>query len=328
MLKKNWLKEGLIFEYGKHFIIAEGPFQNSKFPHSSKICFYTPDFFSKKYIFQHSANIHTIQRDDLLSFLKREQKKAPTLKWILPNRREFKNQFEKFQNEKQLKKTVPIFFAQSNNVLNTQHRAWLLKNIVQKKEGFVYGIWTKNEGILGLTPEYLFKKNNQNIKTMALAGTGEHNLTSDPKEIEEHQIVVNSLSRGWKNIKHSPMHEWKFCGLKHLRTDIFIQTNLDFLSLIKKLHPTPALGGFPKRKALDWILKNESVPRKRFGAPFAVHFPNRKSFCLVAIRNIQWNKQHIFLGTGGGWIKKSKKEKEWHELELKRKSILNTLWRQ
>ena len=328
MMDSHWLKEGAILQEGARFIIAQGPFQESSKPHPSKICFFGGNFFLKEKKFLTAKKTISISKRKLGDFLKTEQKTLKPLQWRGPSFRDFKNEFLKFQKSKKLQKIVPVFFSKAKGGLGPQERAFILGKLLQKKEGFIYGLWSKDEGFLGLTPEFLFKKKGVKIQTMALAATGKKQLLNDQKLREEHQIVLDFfISLKMKNFKHSPVYEWAFCGLKHLRSDISFETKLSFPALIKKLHPTPALGGRPRREALLWLQKNEnSRLRKHFGAPLAVYHPSGESFCLVAIRNMSWNQGEIFLGVGCGWIKKSLLKKEWEEAQMKTQSVLKTLW--
>ena len=95
-----------------------------------------------------------------------------------------------------------------------------------------------------------------------------------------------------------------------------------FNQLISKLHPTPALGVYPRR--LDYSILEEltnSKLRKRYGAPFGVCLPNGDAQVVVAIRNIQWQEATFSLGTGCGIVEESNLDKEWDELALKRSSV-------
>ena len=51
-----------------------------------------------------------------------------------------------------------------------------------------------------------------------------------------------------------------------------------------------------------------------------------QSFCVVAIRNVQFINGKAYIGSGCGLVKESQIEKEWKELKKKRqfiKKILN-----
>ena len=65
----------------------------------------------------------------------------------------------------------------------------------------------------------------------------------------------------------------------------------------------------------------EASLRNKYGAPFAVQFPNGDFISVVAIRNIQWDRREIILGAGGGVVVESQLEKEWLELQGKRNSV-------
>lgn len=328
---ESFLEEGLILQDHQQVFIAKAPFEVSSKPHSSKICFYCPDFFSEKDEFIISDHVESLDQAELLDFLSFYQEKHSVPSWEEPEFDGFKKQFNDFQDSKNLVKVVPVVFAQSYFMPSFKQRAFLLKNILEKQIGFAYGYWNSSQGVLGVTPEYLFEKKGKYIKTMALAGTGfiSDSLITDEKEMKEHQIVVDDLSDQLQDFhfEKSAGYEKTFGELKHLQTDIQFQSDMGFLSLVRKLHPTSALGGSPKEQALEWLLRyNRIMDRKRFGAPFAIHFPNGDGFALTAIRNIQWGRASMVLGSGCGLTAKSKLEKEWRELQLKREWVIRQLW--
>ena len=98
----------------------------------------------------------------------------------------------------------------------------------------------------------------------------------------------------------------------------------DFNNYVKKLHPTPALGAFPKKAGAEWLLGyQKKVDRKSYGAPFGYyHPPSQKVTCIVAIRQIQWGNRKIRIGAGCGVIAQSSLEKEWQEILLKIKKYV------
>jgi len=329
---ESFLTAGLILQDRQRLFIASAPFEMDSKPHSSKTCFYFPDFFFKKDEFITSSHITSLGRKELIDFLRPYQKKHSAPSWLDPAFDDFKQKFSDFQSSQNLVKVVPVVFARSFFVPCLKKKAFLLKNILEKQVGFVYGYWNSHQGLLGVNPEYLFEKKGKCIRTMALAGTGliSNSLLTDEKEVTEHQIVVDDLSDQLRDfqLEKSSVYEKNFAELKHLQTDIQFQSDLSFLSLIRKLHPTSALGGSPKEQALQWLLKyNHRVDRRQFGAPFAIHFSNGDGFALTAIRNIQWDQTSTILGSGCGLTAQSRLEKEWRELQLKREWVIRQLWK-
>jgi menaquinone-specific isochorismate synthase len=93
--------------------------------------------------------------------------------------------------------------------------------------------------------------------------------------------------------------------------------------MIEKLHPTPALGAFPKKDGRTWLLdyENRGVPRMRLGAPFGAI--SSQGFCrtVVAIRNLQWKNSTLWIGAGCGIINQSLVDREWQEILGKIRSV-------
>jgi menaquinone-specific isochorismate synthase len=115
--------------------------------------------------------------------------------------------------------------------------------------------------------------------------------------------------------------------LTHLRTPIQLELTqtADTAALVKALHPTPALGAFPKEEGVEWLKAFDSrTPRKHYGAPLGCCYGNSISI-VVAIRNVQWTPNGLAIGAGCGVIAESKQEREWNEIQLKTEAIFETL---
>lgn len=217
------------------------------------------------------------------------------------------------------------------------------------------------EGLLGLSPEVLFRLTNTGLETMALAGTRRGVLTSDeqasaflndPKEAHEHALVVADLrarlSR-WGQVLTGPTGVMRLPTLSHLRTPLSVafggpeqaESRPRFEDVARFLHPTPALGVAPRALGLEWMKSwDQAERRRRFGAPFGVSLrtPQGESLdeCLVAIRNVQWQdgavpgpdplrRRSWLLGSGCGVVPQSEFENEWHELFAKREAVRRAL---
>lgn len=270
-------------------------------------------------------------KDELLCFQKElAQERVESFLWTeTPSFEQFETLFLKIKDNiknKHWKKAVPVVFETSKQTPKLQDKLnFLIKNLDCEEHLYPYGFWNDTEGMMGVTPEVLFEQDENFVNTVALAGTRDRlvdeNLLLDAKEKKEHEFVVEGIVNKLKNYGEVKVFETKECEFKtlvHLKTEIklFSDKVLDSQKLLKALHPTPALGGEPSEDTFLW-LKKESAERNRFGAPFGFSY-KRKSFFLVAIRNIQWSKEKTYLGSGCGVVKESVLEKEWKELASKR----------
>jgi menaquinone-specific isochorismate synthase len=198
---------------------------------------------------------------------------------------------------------------------------------------FSYGFEFGEEGMAGHTPELLFTVEGGVLKTMALAGTapaGGPSLLDDPKEMHEHRLVIEHISSELARFGQASVGatvERVYGALKHLYTPLEFKLSRParFEELVTHLHPTAALGGWPRKPAVEWLEKQPfHAGRGRFGAPFG-YVDGEDMTCVVAIRNVQWKANRLQVSSGCGVVGESQVLKEWKELELKRQSIFRAL---
>lgn len=301
---------------------------------------YSPDFFlSDTQPWWNFKNIKIIERFTLDGFVK-----TPVgLKFENESTTHFETQFSKVQellNSKQMKKVVLTHFEKTDSSLTQSDKLNFLQNALSAPSClFPYALITPEKGIVGTTPEILFRKqlekNKWIVSSIALAGTTSKiqgkKLLEDVKETLEHEIVVDEIMRalGIYGIpQKSKTYEYELPTLVHLRTDLEVECDAEplFSDLISRLHPTPALGGSPRIESLELLKQfDKTVPRNRFGSPFGIHFPNGESLALVAIRNIQWSPLQAFIGAGCGIVQGSKVAQEWNEIKIKQSSVKQQL---
>ena len=269
-----------------------------------------------------------------------------------------------------LRKGVPVVFSRSKRFACSPSRlAELLANCLERATGSsrIYGFWNGQEGCLGATPELLFEQPHPRLlRTMALAGTRalpaaaggyapngggaeavaiqgaeaedvyDAEFLADPKERAEHQWVIQDIEASLAphaEVRVEETEVIRLPRLAHLRTQIVAtpHSGRTFEEWVQTLHPTAALGAFPRAAGLRWLREQESRPlshgysRARFGAPFGWQSPHGEAICRVAIRGVQWRKQELLLGTGCGIIPESILKREWAELALKRQSVRGML---
>ena len=151
----------------------------------------------------------------------------------------------------------------------------LLKKLLNTYPGaFVYLWYHPKIGTwMGATPETLLNIEENQFRTMALAGTQPFmdfmEVEWGEKEIEEQQLVVDSIINKLRNENHhlkvSPRFSVKAGNVLHLRTDIsgkIESADFSIQSLIETLHPTPAVCGLPTDKAKEFIIQNENYDRE------------------------------------------------------------------
>jgi isochorismate synthase len=225
------------------------------------------------------------------------------------------------------------------------------------KNAMVYCWYHPKVGLwLGATPELLFKVEGQQLTTISLAGTEPYikdvAVEWTNKEIEEQQIVTdyitNQIEPYTNHITISDVETARAGNLLHLKTRIIsrIENSSSLKSIIEALHPTPAVCGFPKQKAKDFILNNESYNREYYTGFLgelnltqsktrnsnrrnvennAYAVVKKSSNFYVNLRCMQVLKKNALIYVGGGVTKDSIPENEWKETVNKTKTIVNIL---
>ena len=335
----SWLREGAILQTEDFILLGEGPFISSERPGRGFFC---PDFFLKmQKPWLYPKKIYVVNRTELESWFNRtvvaggiRQERGLQSCSNPPSFTEFHRVFADFQQRMkrgELKKAVPVFFEKVKGTIPVSLLLQTLLNTTSRirSEGFLYGIWGQGFGLLGFTPEKLFSFSGKRLSLMALAGTAPcpgPSLLRDEKELREHDLVVQGLRESFTNTswKTSSVTEKKFGSLKHLCLNMegTLREPADFSLLCRRLHPTPALGGFPKQTALQWLKTHPGQKnRGHFGAPFGFFDGKGNGFCLIALRGLEWNFQDLKWGAGCGLVEGSALQKEWRELFLKRRQI-------
>ncbi|MDA9127383.1 isochorismate synthase [Flavobacteriaceae bacterium] len=183
------------------------------------------------------------------------------------------------------------------------------------------GIWC------GATPELLISSKEDQFSTMALAGTrwleGEEFPEWTEKEFEEHHWVVREILTSLKPFASASQQEpcdHQAGSIQHLRTDITgsIRAPYEVLDLARSLHPTPAVCGFPKKTALDFITANEGYNRGLYTGYLGFVRPEaQRAEFYVNLRCMQFLDDRFELFVGGGVTQDSDPNKEWIETQRK-----------
>lgn len=302
---------------------------------------YAPDFFLHEpypwFVHEHTLEISL---EDLSKLLKTKHKFSKPL-WNQPHEKTFREGCLDLQNSIRsgsLRKGVPYVVESATLEMKPEILESMLLSVLEYAKRLpvsIYGFWEEGLGIIGASPEKLFSILSDTpkiLQTDALAGTTyarlPKQLLSDPKEREEHQIVIDGILSSLAKYGSVHIGETKvvnFATLAHLKTPI--QVHLDsspsFQEIVQALHPTPALGAYPKKEGWNWLLDYQTkVDRRRHGAPFG-HVDSKTGVwnCLVAIRNVQWCGNDMLIGAGCGVVAHSNVDNEWTEVQAKISAI-------
>jgi len=195
-----------------------------------------------------------------------------------------------------------------------------------------YGWTHPGSGFAGATPELLFSLEGGRLETMALAGTARSEdrdvFAVDEKEIREHEYVAQSLVAKLLDLGRTHRHSREILDLGsivHFLTliEVELQSAQTPGELLRRLHPTPALGPLPRteatmRRLLDWRERLGCPPA--FGAPFGL-WDHGRFDAVVAIRGVWWDGGQLRIPAGCGIIEASRLVNEWRELRLKREAV-------
>ncbi|MGH2639208.1 MAG: isochorismate synthase, partial [Rhabdochlamydiaceae bacterium] len=185
----------------------------------------------------------------------------------------------------------------------------------------------KATAFLGASPEKLFSRYDRTICTEALAGTIDLTETWSPKEFEEVDAVRVFLQKQLlpccQDLRCGSSEERPFGNLRHLyqKLDGMLKTKISDQMLIAQLHPTPALGGFPRELTMNYLRAVEPFNRGWYGAPIGL-VSEKETDLAIAIRSmlVCGNELHLF--SGAGIVKGSEPLKEWEELDRKIAHVL------
>jgi menaquinone-specific isochorismate synthase len=196
---------------------------------------------------------------------------------------------------------------------------------------------------IGATPELLYRRNGRNIYSEVIAGTRSRgkNIIEDKKladallhsqkERHEHQIVLDGVMEAFQTFCEQVIPNGEISVLQLNRVQHLYNTLSGILRSITKdgdiltlLHPTPAVGGYPKETSIDFITQIESFDRGWYAGPLG--WFNKEEACFsVAIRSGVIEQNRLSLFSGAGIVKGSQARREWDEIESKISNFLRAV---
>ncbi len=205
---------------------------------------------------------------------------------------------------------------------------------------FVFLVSIPNVGTwIGASPETLLSSKNDTIETVALAGTQKlagrivDQIKWEQKEVHEQALVSLYVKEVLKKHSFTDYHRTgpvtvQAGNVVHLKTSYFLSKIMSFnqlSSLVQDLHPTPAVCGLPKNKAMDLIREIEQHDREYYAGYLGPVESNGSFSLFVNLRSMKVLENQMALFVGGGITADSIPEKEWEETCLKAQTLLNVI---
>ena len=194
---------------------------------------------------------------------------------------------------------------------------------------------TPGRAFLGAPPERLYRREGRRILCDAIAGTRtrgngasldrqlERDLMGSEKERREQDYVVRGIREsltplcGSLNFGADPSVV-KLRQCQHLMSNFegTLRDGVGDAELLKALHPTPAVGGYPTERALREIGEREPFDRGWYAGPVGWVGVDGAEFA-VAIRSGLVNGSTLSVFAGAGIVAGSVPGEEWDELDYK-----------
>jgi len=211
------------------------------------------------------------------------------------------------------------------------------RGLVASQPGsFVYA----SQGFVGASPELLVRRVGTVVESRPVAGTTVADsdaallaLAASVKDTREHRFVVDGivdvLAPRCDELHADAVPDVAVFGpVAHLATPIrgrLAAPAPTALELAQLLHPTPAVGGTPRRAALDAIRALGGFDRGRYAGPVGWVDARGDGEWAIALRGAELDGARARLVAGAGIVAGSDPDAEWAETQAKLEPMLRAL---
>lgn len=195
-------------------------------------------------------------------------------------------------------------------------------------------------GLVGASPELLIRRTGDRLRSLVLAGTARRgaddaedrrlgdDLLASAKDLAEHRPAVTSVRAALEPLTtrldvESTPHLLRLANVQHLATSVTgtLASPVHALTLAQRLHPTAAVGGTPRARALEMIAELETIDRGRYAGPVGWVDAAGDGELAIALRCAQIDGARARLFAGAGIVADSLPESELEETRLKLRAM-------
>ncbi|MBW3657367.1 MAG: isochorismate synthase [Actinobacteria bacterium] len=197
------------------------------------------------------------------------------------------------------------------------------------------------DGLVGATPELLVRRFGPEVESLALAGTARRGLDdaedrrlgeallASAKDRWEHELaattVAEVLGPRCATLEHPDGPELlRLDNVMHLATRFrgtLAAPAATSLELVGALHPTAAVGGVPRDRAVELIREVEGMDRGRYAAPVGWTDGDGDGEWGIALRCAELSGARARLFAGAGIVADSLPEDELEETRVKLRAM-------
>jgi len=211
---------------------------------------------------------------------------------------------------------------------------------------FIFAASRYGISFLGATPERLLALRGEEIQSEPLAGSMRRGATPEQdtqlaqqlreskKEQAEHAVVVRAIREALEpfcvelHVSESPS-VLVLPGIQHLKSTLRGRLRASaahsILEILGTLHPTPAVAGTPRERALAWLSDNEGFERGWYTGPVGWVNDRGEGDFAIALRAALLRGNRAHLHAGAGLVAGSVPEAELAETRLKMRAALSAI---
>lgn len=211
---------------------------------------------------------------------------------------------------------------------------------------YMYYLHLDDTFVVGSSPEILARVDNQQVTVKPIAGTRprgktaeedsalEQELLADPKEVAEHEMLIELGCNDIAKVVDKDSIEVtdrmiieRYSHVMHIVSNVTgdLLNEKDALDALKATLPAGTLSGAPKLRAMQIIDELEPVKRGIYGGAIGYLSWNGNMDTAIAIRTAVIKDKRLHIQAGAGIVADSVPEKEWQETMNKARAIFRAV---